>query len=147
MGKFQFRLATLRKLRNAARDQQRAALAEAYRAEQVLAERQMALADEQAELLGLQRAARAGRYLDVNQLIEAQRYEMVLRAKGQLFAAQAGRLAVEVERRRQAVVEADRAVRVLDLLEDRQRRQHRREQQRRDIKELDEVAVTMRQSN
>ena len=60
MSKYRFRLETLQKLRVAQRDQQRAALADGYRAEQILAERRAALADEAAELRDLQRAALTG---------------------------------------------------------------------------------------
>ena len=46
----------------------------------------------------------------------------------------------EVDRRRQALVEANRSVRVLELLRDRQLEQHREREKLRQIKELDEVA-------
>jgi flagellar export protein FliJ len=144
MSKYRFRLETLRKLRAVHRDEQRSTLADAYRAEQVLADRRAELAGEQTELRDLQRTALTGAHLDVNRLVEAQRYEMVLKANEQHLAEQSQRLAVEVERRRQAVVEADRAVRVLELLEARQRREHLRQQQRLEVKELDEVAITRR---
>jgi len=48
-------------------------------------------------------------------------------------------LATEVERRRQAVIEADVQVRVLDKLEDRQKAEHRQKLQQGEIKELDEI--------
>ena len=130
MSKYQFRLETLRRLRIAHRDQQRSALADGYRAEEILAERAAELADEQ------------DRYLDVNQLVEVQRYETVLKTNEQQLAEQSTRLAIEVERRRQAVIEADRAVRVLDKLDEQHRDQHRRKAQRQETKQLDEVAIT-----
>jgi flagellar export protein FliJ len=80
----------------------------------------------------------------VNRLVEAQRYEMVLKATEQHLAEQSQRLAVEVERRRLAAIEADRSVRVLELLDERQHREHARRQQRLDVKWLDEVAVLRR---
>jgi flagellar protein FliJ len=144
MTKYRFRLDTLRKLRATHRDQQRAALADAYRADQLLADRRAELAGEQNELRGLQRIALASAPLDVNRLVEAQRYEMVLKANEQHLADQTQRLAAEVERRRQAVVEADRSVRVLELLDERQRREHRRRQQQLEIKQLDEMATMRR---
>src|SRR3989304_7872722 len=112
MSKYRFRLETLEKLRIAHRDQHRAAPADGYRAEQILADQRSALADEAAALRATQRAALASPYMNVNQLVEAQRYEMVLHAQGHLLKEQAGRLAGEGERRRPAVVEADPAVRV-----------------------------------
>jgi flagellar export protein FliJ len=141
MRKYKFRLATLQKLREARRDQERTALAEAFRAEQILAEHRVALSAEQAALRGMQRHAVTERYLDVNRLLEAQRYELVLKNREQELARQKDLLAVETERRRQAVVEADREVRVLELLDDRHRRQHQLEHGRQEMKQLDEAAA------
>lgn len=144
MARYKFRFETLQKLREARRDQERAALAEAFRAEQILAEHRAANAAEQEATRGLQREAAAGRYLDVNRLLEAQRYELVLKAREQELARQKELLAIETERRRQAVVEADREVRVLELLDERHRRQHRRQAEKLEIKQLDEAALARR---
>jgi flagellar export protein FliJ len=142
MSKYRFRLETLEKLRVAQRDQHRAALADGYRAEQILADQRAALADEAAALREAQRAALVSPYVNVNQLVEAQRYAVVLHAQQQLLKEQGGRLAVEVERRRLAVVEADRGVRVLEKLDERRRAEHRKQQERAEHKQLDEVAAT-----
>jgi flagellar protein FliJ len=144
MSKYQFRLETLRRLRIAHRDQQRSALADAYRAEQILADRRAELAEERTQLRLMQRAAISGQFADVNQLVEAQRYETILVANEQLLADQARRLADEVERRRQVLVEADRAVRVLDLLDERHKQEYGRQAQRQEVKRLDEVAMMRR---
>lgn len=140
MAKYRFRLETLLKLREARRDEQRSALAQAFHAEQVLADNRRALADEQAALRDVQRSATAGRYLNVNRLMEALRYDLVLRSSEQELDQQEKLLAVEIERRRLALVEADRAVRTLELLDERHRRQHTQRQQRLETKQLDEVA-------
>jgi len=142
MNKYRFRLETVKKLRVVHRDQQLAALADGYRAEQILAERQAALADEAAGIRELQRSALASPYTNVNQLVDAQRYDSLLQAQEKHFAEQSARLAIEVERRRLAAVEADRGVRVLEKLDDRRRADHRREQERWENKQLDEVAAT-----
>jgi flagellar export protein FliJ len=141
MAKYKFRLNTLQKVREAHRDQQRASLAEAFRAEQVLAENRAELVEEERELRELQRSAVDGQYLDVNRLLEAQRYELLLKAQGEELAKQAILLAAEAERRRQTLVEADREVRVLELLDERHRRAHDREEQRAETKRLDDVAT------
>jgi flagellar export protein FliJ len=141
MGSYKFRLETLRKVREASRDERRAALGEAFRAAEVLAGRRMELVAQQAELRDLQRSVASGRYLDVNRLLEAQRYELVLKARGDELAKQTTLLAAEIERRRQTLVEADREVRVLELLDERQRREHNRQQARREGRQLDEAAL------
>lgn len=140
MSKYRFRLETLAKLRIAQRDQHRAALADGYRAEQILAEQRTALAEEAAAVRELQRTALAAPYANVSQLVESQRYALVVHARQQMLQDQAARLAVEVERRRLALVEADRAVRALEKLDERRHDEHRQHQARVAQKELDEVA-------
>ena len=141
MAKYKFRLETLQKVREAHRDEQRASLAEAFRAEQVLEENRAQLVVEEQELRALRRSAGDGQYLDVNRLLEAQRYELLLKAQSQELAKQAVLLAAETERRRQLLVEADREVRVLELLDERHRNAHVRDQQQAETKRLDESAT------
>jgi flagellar FliJ protein len=141
MAKYKFRLATLQKVREARRMQQRQALAEAFRAEDVLSETRAALAGEEMELRAMQRSATEGKYLDINRLLEAQRYELLLKARGQELAKQAMLLAAETERRRQLLVEADRDVRVLERLDERHREEHIRRTRRNELKQLDETAA------
>jgi flagellar FliJ protein len=141
MAKYQFRLRTVQKVRERARDQRRAALAEAYRAADLLSAKRQEIAVEVNELRNVRRSATAGRYLDVNRLLEAQRYELLLKSRSDELAKQSVLLAAEIERRRQNLVEADRDVRVLELLDERQRREHNRRQMRLETKQLDEAAV------
>jgi flagellar export protein FliJ len=141
MPKYKFRLETLRKLRQLRRDERRVALAEAFQAGELLDERQAELAAEQTELRALQRSATNGEFVDVNRLLEAQRYEVVLKAHNQEIANQRALLETETERRRQALVEAERDVRALDLLDERRRGEHRRQAHRAEHKQLDEVAA------
>jgi flagellar export protein FliJ len=140
MAKYKFRLATVQKVREARRDRDRAALAAAFRAEHVLAERRVALSAEAAELELLRRSAIAGPVLDVNRVLEAQRYELVLKARAADLEQQQTMLAVETERRRQQLIESDRDVRVLERLDARHRQEHRRHEERAEVKQLDEVA-------
>lgn len=143
MAKYQFRLEAVRKLRETARDQRRSALAEAFRAADLLAAKRDQLVAEQNELRSIQRSAAAGRYLDVNRLLEAQRYELLLKARGDELAKQAALLAAEIERRRQQLVEADRDVRVLELLDERHRRAYDRRAARLESRQLDEAAISL----
>ncbi len=139
MSKFRFRLSTLRKLREIRRDELRVKLSEASRATQLLDEQIVAVGNEIAELQSDQRTAIAGS-ANVNALLETQRYQAVLRAQRSTMQDQAGILAEEVERRRQAVVEADKEVRILEKLNERQLNEHQKQLQRAEVKELDEVA-------
>jgi flagellar FliJ protein len=144
MSKYAFKLETLQKVREAKRAERRVSLAEAFRAEQVLTEKRAELAAEEVELRGLQKSATEGKYLDVNRLLEAQRYELLLKSRAQELAKQATLLAAETERRRLALVDADREVRVLEKLDERHRREHHRQQQLQETKLLDEIATNQR---
>ena len=134
-------------MREAHRDEQRASLAEAFRAEQMLAENRAELAAETESLRELQRSATAGKYLNVNQLLEAQRYELLLKAQSQELTKQAILLAAETERRRQMLVEADREVRVLEMLDERHHAELSKEQQRIETKQLDDIATQRWRNN
>jgi len=140
MTKFRFRLATLQKLREAHRDQMRSKLAEAYQAEQILAQQIEALHGEAASLQQTQRASMQTTATNVNQLLNTQRYQSVLRSQIAAMKEQTQMLVAEIEKRRQALVEADQQVRVLDKLKKRQLAVHRHDQQQAETKAMDEIA-------
>ncbi len=147
MAKFRFRLATLRKLRESHRDELRGKLAEAYQAVQKLEEQQLAIADEILALQDVQRRATKGATTSVNSLLEAQRYQAVLRAQQSTLRDHSKVLSTEVERRRQNVIEADQQVRVLDKLNERQRLDHQQTLSRAEVRELDEIASRSKEVN
>lgn len=147
MAKYKFRLETLQKVREARRDEYRASLAESFRAEQILAESRAEVAAEAEAMRVAQREAVAEHYLDVNKLLEAQRYELLLKARGEELAKQAVLVAAESERRRQILVESDREVRVLEKLDERHREAYDERQQQKETKRLDEIAATRWREN
>lgn len=147
MAKFQFRLETLRKIRLAHRDAMRQKLAEAFQAAQVLEDQQQAVVAEIDKLLEQQRRTRASEHTNINTIVDAQRYQSVLRAQEQTLREQAAKLEAEIEKRRQLVVEADKEVRVLDKLEERQRDKHREEAMRLETKTLDEIGLSRWEDN
>lgn len=140
MTRFRFRLATLLRLREAARDERRAALAEAYRVDEVLVGRAEQLDQELARLRARMRHVAGPGQVDVDELLEAQRYELSLRAGRGRLDEQRRSVAEEIERRRELLAEANREVRVLEKLREKQARRHREEQARQEIKLLDETA-------
>ena len=140
MKRFQFRLSSVQKLREATRDERRQTLAQAYEAERLLAEQRAALA---AELVGLRKDAKSGStpgQVNVDKLLDVHRYEMVLQAQTVAMQRQQGQLVEEIERRRQALFAADQEVRVLEKLRSRRLAEHQLQLQRLESKQLDEVA-------
>ncbi len=140
MSKFKFRLSTLLRLREAARDERRAELAEAYRVDDTLRQ-QLQRTDQELQSLRAQR--RQGMQpgeVDVDRLVESQRYEMTLSAQRLQIVRQRETVQGEIERRRQVLAEANRDLRVLENLRDKQAGQHRQQEERREMKRIDEVA-------
>lgn len=140
MGKFKFRLATLLRLRESARDERRGELAQAYQADEIIEQQLRALHSELERIVCETREAASPGRIDADRLLAAQRHELVLRTQMRFVAQQRERLAAEIGRRRQALVEANREVRVLEKLRDRQLARHQADERRHDVKHLDEVA-------
>ncbi len=72
--------------------------------------------------------------------MNARRYELLLRAQQQDLLQQQQVVDAELLRRHQALVEANREVRALELLREKQWARHRDEEARQEMKQLDEVA-------
>ncbi len=140
MPAFAFRLASLLKLRESIRDQRRQDLAQALRAEELLRHEQQRVEDELRQLTEHARQAAAPGEVQVDTLLEAERFELVLLARRRLLETQQAALQAEIQRRREALVEANRQVQVLQRLRQRQAERHRREESRRELLALDEVA-------
>lgn len=139
MSKFKFRLATLLRLRESARDQRRSRLAEAFQAERlVVAQRERVAAELDGLMCECREAARPGQ-LDLDRLLLARRYEAALRIEERDLAAKHEAIRAEIDRRREALVEANRSVRVLELLREKQQRDHLENEARLEVRLLDEV--------
>jgi len=141
MSTFRYRLETLLRLRLAERDQRRSDLAKALRAEDVLRGDERRLASERAELTGQARRQKSPGSANVDVLLQTHRYEIVLAAQSRQLATQLEEVAAETERRRQALVEADRQVRILEKLRERKAQAHRQFQERLETKQFDELAI------
>lgn len=140
MSQFKFRLETLLKLRDLVRDERRAELSQAYQAEEILTQRQREIEKELRQLGEESRSVAGPGPVSVDHLLDVRRYEIVLRSQEQYARQQQQVLAAEIERRRQALVEANREVRVLETLREKQMDRHRQEEARQDVKQMDEAA-------
>lgn len=138
---YQFRLTTMLKLRDQARDERRRELAQAYEAERILRER---MAELQAEIETTRERTRiiggAGS-INIEELLNARRYALVMKSQVAEAQAQVKLVLEEVERRRLALLEADRDVKVLEKLRERQSEQYGEIQRKQENKELDEAAL------
>lgn len=140
MPRFKFRLATLLRLREMARDERRAQLAEAFRAQDLLDEQKRQVDEHLAAVRHRARLSVSPGEINVDRLMETRRFEMILMAQRAHFDQQQEMLSAETERRRQALVEANREVQVLEHLRTRLHDRHRAEEAGREMKFMDEVA-------
>jgi flagellar protein FliJ len=138
---FRFRLETLFRLRIAERDQRRAELAKAIRAEEMLRGEERMLQQEQVETAERGRQLKSPGAADVDALLQSHRYAVVLAARRRQLASQIVQVEAEIQRRRQMLVEADRQVRVLEKLRERQALAHRKNEGRLEARQFDEMGV------
>ena len=141
MATFKFRMQTILRLRMNDRDQRRAELAEALEAERLLSERIGQLQREIEQVKQQMRKATEPGVLNVDQLLNSHRYELLLMAHLKTWEQQRSQLSAEVERRRMALVEADRQVKVVEKLRERRLTEFQQQQAKQETKELDELAI------
>jgi flagellar protein FliJ len=140
MARYRFRLKTLLAMREAERESCRAQLAEVLTAERALDDKKQSIENELFCQRSRSRARLAPGRIDLNALTTADGYERGLRSRLRAINADAAALAVSVVERRQALAAADREVRALEKLRDRQLEDFRRDSARAETKELDEAA-------
>ncbi|GAB6165422.1 flagellar export protein FliJ [Thermostilla marina] len=149
MAVFRFRLEPVQRLREHVRDQRRAELAQALEAMELVEQKQRELAEELERATKLQREAAKPGSIDVDTIMAVRRYQTALYAQAAQLQQQAAAIAEEIERRREALAQADREVRILEKLRERQLERHRSEEKRRETKLMDETAAQryLRQEN
>jgi flagellar FliJ protein len=140
MPRFRFRFATLLKLRENERRQRQIELAQALEAERLLKSQAESIAAEISTAKVSVRNASSPGEVPVDSLLELQRYSLQLAAQAAAIAEQLGRIRAEVDRRRQIVVEADRQVRTLEKLRDKQAEAFRSAAEQEEQKRIDEIA-------
>lgn len=141
MSKFHFRLATLLRLRQTARDELRVQLGESQRADTELQHRLTAVGAEQQRLQGECRAAAGPGVVDLARLVDAHHFATALRVQEADLERKRQELALEIARRRQAVLVADRNVHTLEKLREHQVQAHRLGEDRQEAKRLDEAGL------
>jgi len=129
------------KLREQSRDERRRELGQALEAERILRER---VAELQSEIATTQERTRqlAGiGSVSVEALLNARRYQLLIKSQVAQTEAQIIQVLEEVEKRRQVLLEADREVKVLEKLRERQLEQYAELQRKQENKQLDEAAL------
>ena len=146
MATFRFRLESALKVRQEERNLRREELARAFEAEKTLEHEKQKLRQQRLRLkLHVQQRVQPGT-IDVHILLSARQHDLLLQSEQQLLDSKAQQLQEDIERRRNALREADSKVQMLENLEQRQRLQHRRRLTKREVQTLDDTAAS-RQNN
>ena len=136
-----FRLEPMLKLREQTRDERRRELAPAYEAQRILEDQLAEISSEQETSLRHTRRLAAPGELSVEGLLNSRRYESQLKSRVAELQQQMSQVLAEVERRRILLMEADRDVKVLEKLREREREQQVETARKREGKQLDEAAL------
>ena len=129
------------KLREQTRDERHRDLAQAYEAERILRDR---VAEFQREVMAAQNHTREGSgagSVSVEKLLNARRYQLLMKSQIAATELQIAQVMQEVQRRRQVLIEADREVKVLEKLRERDERLHEQAIAQKEAKQLDDAAL------
>lgn len=140
MARFRFRLETLLKVRKERRDQLREDLAKANQAATILAAQRQEILAELETTVEEMRREQLQSSPTVDRIIENRRYGALLKIHVATIEDQARQIAEEVEKRRQALANADRDVRVIEKLKEKQLQQYYHKEDIAETKMLDELA-------
>lgn len=141
MPKFKYRLEPLVKIRENIREEKQAELAKAYEAARIIEEQIEKLRQDLSAALENARKQMQVGQINVDYLLSVRRHEAFLIVQEQQAQSQLKLIQEEIERRREAVIEADRDVKVLEKLREKLMEKHLSEEALAQLKQLDEVAA------
>jgi len=141
---FTFRLDPLISIRDNILKEKQAALAQAYEARRIKEEERGELEQNIAGNLQSARKVMQSGKIDVNFLLGVRRHEMFLIAQLEEVRQQIVLIEEEIERRRQAVIEANKELKIIEKLREKKREQYLAEEKRKEIRDMDEIAGVKR---
>ncbi len=136
-----FRLATLLQIRLDDRDRRRRELAQALEAQRMLEEQIAGVEAQRRDMVTLVGERVQPGNADVDVLLQINRYQIQLVSTRKTLDTQVAQVVAEAERRRQVLVEADRQVKVLEKLREKQAEAAVAEALRQEVKEFDEASL------
>lgn len=141
MPRFKFRLNSLLRLREQSREQAQLVLAEALRRVDDIERRQADIQHDLNDLEQHMRSSAKKTSVDVDRLLDGHRHQLSLEARMAELDRAMGEACDEVERCRLKLVDADRDVKVLEKLHEKQLAEHQRQIAYEEQKHNDETAV------
>ena len=140
MAKKKFRMETLLRIRENILNERRGELAKAYEAERIMETKRIETEGEVAATVENGRAMMCSGQVDVQYLLGLRRHEAYLQAMLQEIARNMELVRQEIEVRRRAVIEANKEFKIIEKLKEKQEARAAAESQRRDTKQMDEIA-------
>ena len=142
MARFNFRLNSVLNYRKTLRQQAQRNLADAYQQQQQANEELQAAQLEIDQLVNQMRDSAKQKQLDLDFALGGQRHHAKLKADMKKVADKLEQAGTEVERCRQDLIEADRDVKALEKLHDRQLADHRQQTAKHEAAEIDDIIHT-----
>ena len=143
---FKFRLEPLITIRDNVLKEKQAELAKAYEARRALEEKQAELEQELAATVAAGRdTIHGGGAISVDYLLSLRRHEGYLMAQQEHIAKTIAAVDEEIERRREAVMEAHRELKTVEKLKEKQKEKYNAELAKKETVMMDEIALTRKQ--
>ena len=144
---FKYSLAPLLKIRENVRAEKQAELNKAYEAARIVEDELERVRSEYAHSLEQGFRAAQQEQIDVNYLLNLRRHQAYLITQQEHATKQLEEIRQEIERRRIALMEADREVKVLEKLREKMKAKHLQEEALADQKQMDEIAGRAKTNN
>ncbi|MDR0609016.1 MAG: flagellar export protein FliJ [Planctomycetaceae bacterium] len=141
---FQFRLEPLITIRDNTLKEKQGELAKAYEARRIVEEKQRQLQQELAENVETGRQRLQTGIIDIDFLLGLRRHEAYLNAQIEFVHGHLRQIDEEIERRRNAVLEANKELKIIEKLKEKRYEKYRTEENRKETIRLDEIAVKKR---
>ncbi len=144
MARFRYRLAPLLKIRENVRAERQTELSKAYEAQRIVNEQLEKVKNDIADCLNEGRESILAGRVRIDHLLALRRHEAHLLAQQAHAEGQLVEIGKEIERRRIALMEADREVKVLEKLKEKMKERHHQEELKAELKQMDEIAGRQR---
>jgi flagellar FliJ protein len=138
---FRFRLEPLITIRDNTLKEKQGELAKAYEARRIVEEKQRELEQELAENVTAGRQRLQTGTIDIEFLLGLRRHEAYLNAQIEVARGHLRQIDEEIERRRNAVLEANKELKIIEKLKEKRYEKYQTEENRKETIRLDEIAV------
>jgi flagellar export protein FliJ len=138
---FRFRLEPLITIRDNTLKEKRGELAKAYEARRIVEEKQQELERELADNITAGRQRLQTGAINIEFLLGLRRHEAYLNAQIEVVRGHLRQIDEEIERRRNAVLEANKELNVIEKLKEKRHEKYQTEENRKETIRLDEIAL------